>query len=126
MFGRRTKATILLKDISVDDYDAIIFIGGLGAQEYFDNPVALDIARQTVEKQKVLAAICIAPAILANADLIDGVRVTGFISEQPRLEGAGAIYTGVPVEWDGLIITASGPPAAVQFGRAIAEAIASR
>ena len=126
MLGRVAEATILVNDIVVDDYDAIIFIGGAGAMEYFHNRVAWNIVRQAVQKRKVLGAICIAPAVLANAGVLKGVRVTSFLSERDRLQRAGALYTGVPVERDGLIITGSGPMAAVQFGRAIADALAGR
>jgi protease I len=126
MLGNLTEATILVKDLVVDDYDAIIFIGGSGATEYFESPVAWEIGREAVQKKKVLGAICIAPAILANAGLLKGVRVTGFPTERNRLIGAGAFYTSVPVERDGLIITGDGPTAAILFGRAIAEALAGR
>ncbi len=126
MLGNMAEARILVNQVRVDDYDAIIFIGGLGAAEYFDNPVALNIAREAAHKRKVLAAICIAPTVLANAGVLNGVRVTGFLSERERLQQAGAIYTGVPVERAGLIITGSGPMAAVPFGQAIADALAGR
>jgi len=126
MLGRVTEATILVNKLRVDDYDAIIFVGGAGALEYFESRVAWSIARDAVQKRKVLGAICIAPAILANAGLLKGVRVTSFLSERDRLQRAGALYTGVPVQRDGLIITGSGPMAAVQFGRAIADALAGR
>jgi len=94
--------------------------------EYFNSGVALDIARETADKGKILAAICIAPSVLANAGVLNGVRVTGFPSEQARLRRAGAIYTGAPVERDGLIITGRGPEAARLFGGAVADAIYSR
>ena len=110
----------------VDDYNAIVFIGGQGAVEYFDNPIALNIAREAAAKRKVLAAICIAPTVLANAGVLTGVRATSFISERDRLVQSGAVYTGAPVERDRFIITASGPLAAVPFGRAIADALAGR
>ncbi|NIP26880.1 MAG: hypothetical protein GWN67_21635 [Phycisphaerae bacterium] len=126
MLGRLAEATILVKDVVVDDYDAVIFIGGSGAMEYFHSRFAWNIARETVQKKKVLGAICIAPAILANAGLLSGVRCTSFLSERDRLQRAGALYTGVPVERDGLIITASGPMASVQFGRAVADALAEK
>ena len=126
MLGNIAEATILVNQVRVDDYDAIIFVGGLGAAEYFDNPVALNIAREAAHKRKVLAAICIAPTILANAGVLNGVRATSFLSERERLQQAGAIYTGVPVERAGLIITGSGPMAAVLFGQAIADALAGR
>jgi protease I len=112
--------------LKVDDFDAIVFVGGPGAMEYFDSPIALDIARQARQKGKVLAAICISPAVLANAGILKGVRATSFLSERDRLQRAGANYTGAPVERDGLIITGRDPRAAGQFGIAIVDALTTR
>lgn len=126
MLGNIAEARIPLSQLRVDDYDAIIFIGGPGAAEYFDNPVALNIAREAASKGKILAAICIAPTVLANAGVLTGVRATGFLSEREKLVQAGAVYTGVPVERDRFIITGSGPAASAQFGRAVADALAGR
>ena len=126
MLGNIAEARILVSQLRVDDYDATIFIGGSGAAEYFDSPVALNIAREAAHKRKILAAICIAPTVLANAGVLNGVRATSFLSERDRLVQAGALYTGVPVERDRFIITGSGPMAAVPFGQAIADALAGR
>jgi protease I len=126
MLGGEAEASILVSDLKVDDYDAVVFIGGSGAKEYFDSKVAWNIVRRAAEKKKVLAAICIAPSVLANAGLLDGVRATSFASERTRLQKAGAKYTGADVERDGLIITASGPKAAKEFGKAISEALRNR
>ena len=126
MLGNIAEARILVSQLRVDDYDAIIFIGGPGAAEYFNNPVALNIAREAVSKRKILAAICIAPTVLANAGVLTGVRATGFLSEREKLVQAGAVYTGAPVERDRFIITGSGPTASVQFGRVVADALAGR
>jgi len=108
----------------VADYDAVIFIGGVGAVEYVRSPAALNIAREAVRNGKVLGAIGVAPTILANAGVLTGIRVTSFLSERNALVQAGAIYTGTPVERDRLIVTAVGPAAVVPFGRAIVDAIA--
>jgi protease I len=125
MRGGKAEATILVNELKVDDYDAIVFIGGSGAKEYFDSNVALNIARQAAQKGKVLAAICIAPTVLANAGLLQGVKATSFSSERVRLRKAGAQFTDAPVERDGLIITGKGPEAASEFGKAVADAITS-
>jgi len=126
MLGRITEANILVGQLRVEDYDAIIFIGGLGAVEYAVNPAALNLAREAVRQRKILAAIDTAPTILANAGVLAGVRATSFLSESNRLILAGAVYTGIPVEQDRLIITGSGPAASIQFGRAIADALTGR
>jgi len=126
MRGGRAEAAILVNELKVDDYDAIVFIGGSGAKEYFDSSVALNIAREAAQKGKVLAAICIAPTVLANAGLLQGVKATSFSSERIRLRKAGAQFTDAPVERDGLIITGKGPEAASEFGKAVADAIIGR
>jgi protease I len=126
MLGRITEANTLVGQLRVEDYDAIIFIGGLGVVEYVANPAALNLAREAVRQRKILAAIDTAPAILANAGVLTGVRATSFLSERNRLIQAGAVYTGIPVEQDRLIITSSGPMASIQFGRAVADALTGR
>jgi protease I len=124
--GSIAEASIPLERLRVDDYDAIIFIGGLGAAEYVASPTALNIAREAVRTGRVLGAIGVAPTILANAGVLAGIRATSFLSESETLIKAGAIYTGTPVEQDRLIITATGPAAAVLFGRTIVDAISGR
>lgn len=119
--GGIAEATVLLDQLRVEDYDAIIFISG--PPEYVGNPVAMDIVREAVRQGKVVGAIGVAPTILASADVLAGIRATAYLSERDSLIQAGAIYTGLPVERERLIITATGPTAAIQFGRAVAEAL---
>ena len=126
VLGNVAQAAIPINRLKVDDYDAIIFIGGPGAAEYVGNPSVMNMVREVVRKGKVLAAIGVAPTILADANVLAGKRATSFLSEQQRLIQAGALYTGAPVEREGLIITATGPDAAVQFGRIIIYALAGR
>ena len=124
--GNVAEASIPVNRLQVDDYDAIIFIGGPGAAEYAGNAAVMNMVRETVRKGKVLAAIGVAPTILANANVLAGIRATSFLSERDRLVQAGAIYTVFAVQRDRSIITATGPLAAVQFGRAIVDALAGR
>lgn len=121
MKGTVVKPDILLEDIDVSKFDAVIFVGGVGASEYWNDPKAHQIAREALNSGKVVAAICIAPVTLANAGILKGKRATVFPSEREKLKEAGAIYTGQDVEEDGMIITGNGPSAAEKFGRAIAE-----
>jgi len=123
--GATAQATMLVSDISADDFDAIIFVGGGGAMEYYENCDALNLAKDAYAKGKIVAAICIGPRILANAGLLKSKTATCFESEADALDKLGANYTGKDVERDGRIITANGPHAAEEFGTAIAKAIAA-
>ncbi|RLE06522.1 DJ-1 family protein [Candidatus Aerophobetes bacterium] len=125
MLGARVKPDILVKEIKVDDYDAIIFVGGSGASQYWNDPLAHNIAKETVKKNKILCAICIAPVTLANAGVLSGKKATVWPSEKGKLEAKGASYTGNPVQVEGKIITAEGPQAAEEFGRSIVEALSN-
>ncbi len=125
MFGAKATPDMLVGEVKVDEYDAIVFVGGRGASQYWNDPGAHSIAREAVQKNKILCAICIAPVTLANAGVLSGNKATVWESERAKLEAKGVTYTGNPVEIAGKIITASGPQAGEEFGRAIARALAS-
>jgi protease I len=123
--GGSIPAELSIGEVNVEDYSAVIFVGGSGAQIYFKNPIALDIARQSYKKGLVTAAICIAPVILANAGVMNGKKATAFDDEMSRaaFSRANAVFTGKNVEVDGKIVTGNGPGASREFGRKIAELI---
>lgn len=121
--GMTAEATLSLADARAEDYDAVVFVGGPGAEVYFDDPAAHALAREMRELGRVVAAICIAPSTLAHAGLLRGVRATAFPTQKEDLIAHGAIWTGAPVEVQDAIITASGPDAASDFGLAIADAV---
>lgn len=109
-------------DVNSKDYNAIIFVGGSGSSVYFNNQRALGLAREFYKQGKIVAAICIAPSILANAGILNGKKATSFPSERNNINTVGA-YTGSKVEVDGKIITGYGPDAAADFGHKILEAL---
>lgn len=124
MLGAKAKADMLIDRVNVADYDAIVFVGGMGASEYFGNTKAHELCRSAVDGGKVLCAICIAPGILANAGVLKGKKATIWSGSADMLKKGGATYTGKDVEVDGKIITGTNPKAAAAFGRAIADALA--
>ena len=123
MLGMRHTPDLLLSKATVGEYEAVVFIGGAGAKEYWDDPQAHTIAREALSSGKVVGAICIAPVTLAHAGMLKGKKATVFPSMASALTAEGAQYTGRKVERDGLLITASGPEAAKEFGSALAEAL---
>ncbi len=124
MLGGKAMPKIKIDGVSEPGFQAIVFVGGTGAASYFNSRFALGLAKKFASAGKVVAAICIAPSILANAGLLKGKRATAYQSEKDNLEDKGAQYTGAEVESDGMVVTANGPEAARSFGRKIAEMLA--
>jgi protease I len=123
--GMIAKADLAVCEAEPDEYDAVVFVGGPGAAVYFDDADAHALVSRMADSGRVVAAICIAPSILARAGLLDDVPATCFPTQQEDLEEHGARYTGLPVEVAAGVITANGPEAAREFGRTVADAIST-
>jgi len=126
MLGAKVKPDEVLDSLKVEAYDAVVFVGGAGAKEYWDHPKAHAIARSALGSGKWVCAICIAPVTLANAGVLEGKRATVWASEAGRIQEKGATYTGAAVEVDGHVITANGSGAARRFAEAIIAALKAR
>jgi protease I len=123
MLGAKVKPDVLLDDVKEADYDGIVFVGGGGAAEYFDSHVAHKLAQIFSSRGKLTAAICIAPATLANAGVLAGKKATAFPSSLPILKAKGAVLSKENVVVDGNIVTAVGPEAAKSFGEKLVEVL---
>jgi protease I len=124
-FGLKAPVDILLKDAAGSDYDAVVFIGGGGAEAFFQDPEAHRVIREADEAGAVVAAICIAPRALAEAGVLTGKRATSFPSQAGALKSLGVQYTGGATEVDGRYVTADGPESAEEFGELLIEKLTS-
>lgn len=116
--------------LKIDDFDALVFIGGAGMGKEIDNELLHEIVKEAVRKNKVLGAICIAPALLAKAGALKDKRATIWAGPMDQsavklLKEAGVKYEEKDVVVDGKIVTAFGPPAAQQFGEALIGVLTS-
>ncbi|MFH1218472.1 MAG: DJ-1/PfpI family protein [Candidatus Peregrinibacteria bacterium] len=121
--GGTTQVDILLNDVNPEDYDAVLFVGGPGCYEYQTNQKALSLAKDFFSANKITAAICAAPSILAKAGILEGRTITSHPCEKDYLSSLPLTYTGKSVQVDLPIITADGPDSAKKFGKAIAKAL---
>ena len=116
-------AALSLDQINIKDYASIVFIGGMGSRIFFDDLKAFKLAQEMHNAGRPVAAICIAPIILAKAGLLNHKKATVFSSEIETLEALGAYYTGMDVTVDDNIITAYGPQSAIRFAKRIVAKI---
>ena len=121
--GARVEADIRLSDVKGEDYDAVVFVGGSGSEEYFDDLTAHKIAREFHKKNKIVGAICAAPTILARAGLLDRKNATSYIDQKENITRCGAFYKDQAIVVDGNIITGNGPMASIEFANAILKNI---
>jgi len=126
--GGEVNVDIRLSELNVTDFDAIVFIGGPGALSYLDNSDSYRIAKDSISQNKLLAAICVSPAILAKAGVLSGKKATVWTSPLDKsakkiLEDNGAIFQDEEVVQDGNIITGNGPSAAKEFAGEIVDAL---
>ena len=100
----------------VEGFAALLIPGGPGVRHLRTDGRAAQLAHQFARQGKVIAAICAAPTVLADAGLLAGRRFTAHFSVHNELPGALADERVVE---DGPIITSRGAGTAMDFGLAL-------
>ncbi len=113
--------------INLKDYDAIFIPGGLIGVEALDKSLEFDgILNDFVSNNKIIAAICAAPTLLAKRSILKDKEAIVFPDKKfiEILESNGANY--IPEEThkvDGNIITGKDFASSILFGYAAANLI---
>jgi protease I len=128
VFGGVVNVDLAANEIKAQDFDGLVFIGGSGMADQLDNKDLQKLAKESAESGNVLAAICIAPALLAKAGVLKDKKAVVWSSPLDKhainiLKEAGTDYREESLVIDGNIITAAGPQQARRFGEAIVEAL---
>lgn len=113
-----------ISEIEKDEFDGIVFVGGAGAVQYQRDEMVYDLIQNFNIDQKLVAAICIAPTILAYSGVLKGKKATVWNEDgnQSALLGVkGADYVDEMVVADENIITGNGPEAAEIFAEKIVD-----
>jgi len=112
-------------DASAGDYDALVLPGGVanGDRIRLDEQ-AVTLVRDFFEQHKPVAAICHGGWILADADVLDGRRVTSYPSLRTDLRNAGATWVDEEVVVDQGLVTSRTPDDLPAFNAKLVEEIA--
>ncbi len=115
-------------DKTVDDitdcsgYDALLLPGGQMNPDILRmNKRAIEIVGEFGKAGKPIAAICHAPWLLAEADLVQGKTVTAWPSIRTDLSNAGANVVDQEVAVDGNLITSRKPDDIPAFNKTLLE-----
>jgi len=124
--GNQAKVDIPTKNINPALYSGMFIIGGPGALACLDNEKIHQALSEFFATQKPYGAICISPRILAKAQVLRGKNATCWDGDGKTAEAfeiGNVTFESGPVVVDGKIVTADGPDAAQEFGKAIVNLI---
>lgn len=102
--------------------DALLVPGGPGSEALGKSAELLAKIRELDAQQKVIAAICAAPAVvLAPSGVLQGKAATCFPGYEKRLTDGGAVFRPERVVSDGRIVTSRGAGTAMEFSLELIE-----
>ena len=104
--GYGVTATLEFEDIRVDEYAAVLVLGGRAPEYLRNNLKLIEIVREFDRQGKWVFAICHGVQVLAKAGLTRGKRVTCYEHVRPEAEMAGAVFVDEQTVCDGRLITA--------------------
>lgn len=113
-------------DANIDDYVALVLPGGVANPDALrQDEDAVGFVRQFVTSGKPVAAICHAPWVLIEADVVSGRQVTSWPSLQSDISNAGGDWVDQSVVIDGNLITSRKPDDLPDFDKELLRAIES-
>jgi deglycase len=105
------------------DFDALVIPGGYAPDRMRMRHAMVDLARDTFDAGKPVAAICHGPQLLISADVLRGRTVTCWPSIAVDVRNAGGLYVDRPVVQDGNLITSRKPDDVPVFTATILKAL---
>ena len=122
--GVNVEMDVVLGEVDVLDYDAIILPGGMPGTLHLGESEAVKKALYVMDDAgKIVAAICAAPGVLGKYGLLEGKKACSYPDHEKNLTGAQILRE--PVVTDGNIITSRGLGTALEFGLRLLEVLVS-
>lgn len=118
----KVEADGVFEAYNYENAELLVLPGGMpGTKNLAAHEGLVSLLKKFREEDKALAAICAAPSILGELELIKGKSVTCFPGFEDKLHGA--IPTGLKAITDGNIITGKGMGTAIDFSLEIIQFI---
>src|SRR3954469_2048275 len=107
------------------DFDALVIPGGHAPDKMRMRHAMVDLARDAMDANKPVAAICHAPSLLISSNSLKGRTLTCWPSIAIDVKNAGGLYVDKPVVEDGNLITSRRPDDVPVFIEAIIRALST-
>ena len=116
--------TTTVREARTENYDALVLPGGvINPDTLRNNKEAVDFVKSFFEARKPVAAICHGPQILVNAEVLQGRKMTSFMSIKKDLMNAGAQWEDSEVVVDNGLVTSRDPNDLPAFNKKMVEEI---
>ncbi|NHJ46303.1 MAG: DJ-1/PfpI family protein [Asgard group archaeon] len=102
-------ADIIVDDVNADDIEILIIPGGNALQHLKDGSKIQELLEKLHGKNRIIAAVCGGPVLLANTDILEGKKFTaggGELPENWQKNFTKGQYVKDELAVDGNIITA--------------------
>ena len=114
-----------LDDARADQFDALMLPGGVMNPDHLrQNERAVQFVRSFFDAGKPVAAICHAPWMLVEADVVNGRTITSWPSLRTDIMNAGAEWVDREVVTDEGLVTSRKPDDITAFSRKMIEEFA--
>ena len=121
--GDRVRSDLAAGGAAMKDFDALVIPGGHAPDKMRMRHAMVDLAREAMEANKPVAAICHGPQVLISANVLRGRTLTCWPSIAVDVKNAGGLYVDKPVVEDGNLITSRKPDDVPAFSEAIVRAL---
>jgi len=123
-WGKSIEVTKTISDVSHGDYSALMLPGGVANPDIIrQSDDAVAFVRDFFSNQKPVAAICHAPQILIEADVVKDRKMTSYNSIKTDLKNAGAKWVDEEVVVDQGLVTSRNPDDLPAFNRKLIEEV---
>jgi len=108
--GDRFPVDAEVSKVSARDFDALVLPGGVANPDKLrTNSDAVNLVRGFMEADKPVAAICHAPWLLVEADVVRGRTITSWPSLETDIKNAGGAWVDKQVQLDQKLLTSRKP-----------------
>jgi 4-methyl-5(b-hydroxyethyl)-thiazole monophosphate biosynthesis len=132
-FGLQFQPNYLLKDIDLNDFDALAIPGGFEPSGFYDDALSepfLEVIRHFATAGKVIASVCVSAISLGEAGVLKGKKATTYHQvggkRKDQLTQNGALFIDQAVVIDDNLITSTGPGTAIEVALTLLEKLSSK
>ena len=121
--GLTIKSDVASSDVSAEEFDGVYIPGGFSPDGMRKCEATVKLVKDLYGADKIVAAVCHAPWVLAEAGILEGKKVTSVPTIKTDIKNAGANWVDEETVIDGNIITARTPVDLPAHLKAVVEAL---